>query len=599
MRPIGRAHIRGIAMADYLASFHMPKFEDAEFQKRREEYVAKNGYTVTLPQFTDIIKFPVHKPMTAEERELYFSNRHNEIPKNRRRELQMMQEAHKEKINAILGSPTPRIARSAASIIQCIDDAQDFLISLAAIGRIAMKFLPRIAARFLGWPVMALWLMSTLLNYLTAPTYCMMNPMNCKRKLKEALRGKTSAQKAAIKRSIAQQEKFIENNLEILREKLKTATGAQKADLERAIAELEERLAYLRGGIGKALSEKARSELKAARRYTRSGGILPSFAEGIQMLQASKDIWGYGIAIGPMMGFVTDLASGGVRWLMGEKVSFRTQPTELELYKRADDRQHIYARAKRPKTKMTKFEFEIWKAEKIRKGEWGYGNKTDNLIADAMRMHTTYGGVLRKTDWKWETLMYASAEIAASGIPHLLEKFDPLEEVEGLEHIEIEAPVPSSPLVIEAFNDLGLNANHYVGWPSLGKRWATYEEISRTTAPIAAENLEHVILNCPNPVLREIANGCAQEAGLRLISNLIGEGSVELKDHNAITIVEALLDNDRVMARHTSPEQMKQFAQWCEDCEATGIRPGLKEILATAKNNWNLDFVPFSEVRKT
>ena len=53
-------------MADWTAPFHRPKMTTEEFKKMKAEYVAKHGYTMTVPGLSDIVHIGVPNKMTEE-----------------------------------------------------------------------------------------------------------------------------------------------------------------------------------------------------------------------------------------------------------------------------------------------------------------------------------------------------------------------------------------------------------------------------------------------------------------------------------------------------------------------------------------------------
>lgn len=502
----------------------MPEFTDDAFDKKRADYIRENGYTVTFPRLGDIIHVPVIPPMTSSEKTLYYSGRRREIPQNRLVELTAQKMRKKERFSRMLSAPTPNIVRSYASIMQAVDDTQDALITLAAIGRIACKILPRFLSRFLMGPIGWLWLLAELMNALMMPTACMLNPRGCKRAARKRLKG--------------------------------------------------------RGGT-------LRAKMKA---YPKSGRIIPSFSEGIQALQVTKDVYGWGLSLGPIIGIASDLVSGGFRWARGEKVSFRNAPTDLEIYHKAYDKVNNYARWRRPKEPMTRAGFEIWKAQKIRAGKWGIKSKQDDLIQRAAKMHSTYGGMLRKTDWMEEALVYLSWELTMTGAKNVMDYWNPLENIEGLEHVELEAPTCQDPLTEEIFREAGMDPDHYVAWPSLGKRWASIEEISRTTAPIAAENYEHFDQKCPDGNLNRIVGESVTNGSLLAISLLEGPEMIELEDHASITITEMLLDHGYSFPRTITATQIYDFGYWTLAHQANESRPTLAETLGYARNVLGFEF---------
>jgi len=68
----------------------------------------------------------------------------------------------------------------------------------------------------------------------------------------------------------------------------------------------------------------------------------------------------------------------------------------------------------------------------------------------------------------------------------------------------------------------GLDPDQGIAWPSVGKRWATYEEIQTTLAPIAAWNFEHFVDNCDDEDLLAVMANSAIELGLHNIAGVGG-----------------------------------------------------------------------------
>ena len=168
-------------MADFLAPFHAPKFTTEEFEKRKAAYVAKHGYTVTIPAWDDIIHITKFKPLTKEETRLWKARKYAEIPPGRRADIQEEKARKKAKYLAMLSDPSPQMARNAAAILTALDDVQDAVSTLACVGMIAAVVIGGpVAAAILG-PLGLILGASTLLNIL--------NPMSHLRRL---MRGRSS-----------------------------------------------------------------------------------------------------------------------------------------------------------------------------------------------------------------------------------------------------------------------------------------------------------------------------------------------------------------------------------------------------------------------
>lgn len=533
-------------MADYTAPFHMPTFSDDEFLAKKESYVAEHGYSVTIPRFSDVVHLGMHRPMSDQEKIYMYSGQSHKIGKARQIELQYQKERSRERYQKMMASPIPNVVASITSVLTAIDDAQDAIISLAAIGRIACLVLPRFIAGFLAWPVGLLWFIATIMGLLIAPSACALNPMACKKYMRLKL---------------AMREKTLKGKSRSLGKRAKNLAKYQKARLA----------AGLKG-------------------YASYGTVMPSFAEGIQMLQVTDSIFGVGVSIGPLFGCAYDLISGGVRWAAGQKVTFKNAPSDIEVYRKAADTVNEYARWTRPATKFTKAEFLAWKAKKVASGTWGVQSQQHNAIFQANRLHEHNYGFNRHTDWIEETLLYTNAEIAAQGIQSTLDHWDPVLNIEGSEHIEIEAYNEPNPLIEEMLAEEGVNYEDHIGWPSLGKRWATYEELQTSIAPIAAQNIAYFSENCPDDRLKAIAEMSATNCGLLTISLALGAEWIEIQHHAAIDIGEMLLDQGYSFPLNITGDQIISFALWTQECEDANRRPSLIEVLAYAKNSLGFDF---------
>lgn len=542
-------------MADYTAPFKLPEFTTEEYREKKAKYVAKHGYSVTFPQIGDIIHLGLSKPMTVEEQIMWYDGRRNEIPDKRLSTLYKQKARAKEKYNKMLASPIPNWLSNYTSVLTSWDNVQDTIVTLAAIGRIAIKFLPRILVGWLAWPIGLLWLIASVMSMIVAPSMCVLNPIGCKRKMKKDLQRRKKALRARGKPP----------------ERGTTAWAKMHKD-------------RLKHGF---------------KGYARSGSFLPSFSEGIQALQVTRDIWGIGLSIGPIFGLAYDLMSGGVRWLIGQKVVFKNAPSDIEIYRKAKDMKYEYARWRRPKTKMTRSEFLSWKEKKIAEGTWGIKSKQDEDIQRAMRMSQHTYGYKHQTHFETEAALYCMTEIAGQGVRNILNHWNPMENVEGLEHIEIEAYNEPHPLVDEMLREEGLDPDQGVAWPQLGKRWATYEEIQTSLAPVAAWNFEHFTENCDEEDLKAVMENSAIEFGLHNIAMLEGTRNIEIKYHAALDIAETLLDNRYSVPLDITDQQLIDFALWMDACEETDTRPGLKDILAYAKNSLDFEFttkqIPFED----
>jgi len=142
-----------VSMADWLAPFNVPEFQDKEFEEARAKYIAKHGYTLTLPGLSDIFVIDVEKPLTEQEKYDWSRGFYGEFSPERREEIKWMKEQRKRRFLSMLASPSPNIARNIGAIMTSLDDAQDAISTLAVIGMLATQAVPRSVAKILSGPV--------------------------------------------------------------------------------------------------------------------------------------------------------------------------------------------------------------------------------------------------------------------------------------------------------------------------------------------------------------------------------------------------------------------------------------------------------------
>lgn len=151
-------------MPDWTAPFYLPRMTTEKFRKMKAEYVAKHGYQITIPGFEDIIRLPVEKPLTAQEKILWRKRKYDQFSEERLEEIRYIKKRRKEKFLAMLASPSPEIFNNRGALLTALDDTQDAISTLAGIGVVAAKTLPRGLAKFIAGPTSWLMTGANLLN---------------------------------------------------------------------------------------------------------------------------------------------------------------------------------------------------------------------------------------------------------------------------------------------------------------------------------------------------------------------------------------------------------------------------------------------------
>lgn len=130
-----------------------PRMTTEEFKKAKAEYVARYGYTIYVPGFSDIIHIGTEKPITPEEERLWKKKDYEALGPERTEEIRRMKQKRKERFLAMMSSPTPNVVRNVGSIMTALDDIEDAMTVLSVVGRVAARIAPRVIGRFLTGPV--------------------------------------------------------------------------------------------------------------------------------------------------------------------------------------------------------------------------------------------------------------------------------------------------------------------------------------------------------------------------------------------------------------------------------------------------------------
>lgn len=158
-------------MPDWTGSFRRPKMTTEKFKEMKAKYVAKHGYTMTVPGLSDIIHINFMKPLNEDEVKAWKRRDWKYFSEERYEEIKKMKKKKKDKFLAMVASPTPHIVNNAGSIMTSIDNAQDCMATLAWIGMLGIKAAPRVLGSVIGGPVTWLAAGAEMLNTMQSLGY--------------------------------------------------------------------------------------------------------------------------------------------------------------------------------------------------------------------------------------------------------------------------------------------------------------------------------------------------------------------------------------------------------------------------------------------
>ena len=461
-------------MPDWTGSFHRPHMTTEKFMKMKADYIAKNGYTITVPGLSDIIKIPIEKPMTENEVKAWKRRDYKSFSPERYEEIKRMKQKRRDKFLAMLASPTPHIVNNVGSIMTSIDDAQDCLATLAWIGMLAIKTAPRIMGKFIAGPVGWMVAASEMLNTL---------------------------------------QRF----------------GLNK------IPALETQTAMWKGQHASTTSRKARVKTTA-----KTMKWAPSKYRLIEAAQVTRDIFGYGLCLGPLVGFAIQSVTGPYRRITGAKVNVKVPWPDL----------HHWGKIARR-----------------------YKHSVPAYIASGLQ-----------TDDEEVMLITIANYLSQQELLVSTQNWNALDNVENIDEIEKLAPVPQNPLTLEVIEEEGIPLKDLIGWPHSSKPWAMMTDIMNELEQPCNQFQDDFIELHKNDWWSYAFGALNNEATCYTFTTAEGEGQVEYSYTASAVVIQVLTNVHLYPDPATPPEKMQAFADKIDIWEAMEIKPDIRLIMDFCKS---------------
>jgi hypothetical protein len=199
--PAVTGRVQGEKGADWTAPFKLPRLSPEKFTEQKAAYVAKYGYTITIPGLTDIIHVKTINPMSEEEKTAWRKKDYASFSEARYAELKEDKDKKRAHYLAMLASPSPDVLKNAGAILTSIDNAQDALTTLSVLGRLGIKFAPRILGKAMTGPVGWIMTAADILNVAMTLGRMLTMPMMGKRVGNQATELNPFSKSAKIKRA--------------------------------------------------------------------------------------------------------------------------------------------------------------------------------------------------------------------------------------------------------------------------------------------------------------------------------------------------------------------------------------------------------------
>lgn len=462
-------------MGDYTAPFTIPKYTSEEFRRMKALYIAKNGYTITFPGLYDIIKIPIEKPMTEQEKYDWSHGFYGEFSEDRLYEIETYKKKRKDKFLAMLGSPTPEVVSNVGAFMTSIDNAQDCLFTIGALGVLATRFSPPQAAAIIAIPTGAVLTAANALNII----------QSLGRKGLPGIEAKRAWQKK---------------------------TGIDP------------------------WSKKGR--IKFAEHLVKT---FPTKAALIQALQTTQEIWGVGLSLGPIIGLFTDIVSGPIRRIFGDKVDVKLPiPTYSEFCQAAQY----------------------------------YGRTTAAYFYPGVQTSDEEVISMITAHWLGQMALFSDTRDKPGW-----------ENFNDLDDIELQMPLPTNILTLEVMEEEGIKPEDVCNWPHSGKRWAATTEIANEYDKPCQDYFAEYIGKHDKDEIGYIFSTLACDAHFYTLAAAEGEEQVEV-DYTIISKVCSKLLEWRLYPDTDQPEsKIQALADQMDYWEEANYNPTTREIIDFCESN--------------
>lgn len=278
----------------------------------------------------------------------------------------------------------------------------------------------------------------------------------------------------------------------------------------------------------------AQSRKAQAMRAAKTMKWLPTQGRIIEAAQVSRDVFGIGLCLGPIVGFAIEAVAGPYRRLTGAKVQVKTA--------------HPW-----------------WPG-------WTRGAQI------AMRSAPCYMGSGLQTEDEEVMLMTMSNYLCRQEVFVGMNGWNAMEEVENIDEIELMAPIPKNILTQEVIVEEGLAVDGNIGWPHSSKPWALMTDIvNELDAPCQGFSNDFDAIHKEDWWPYGF-DGLNNDATCYTLATVEGEEQIKYSYTASAKTAQVLTQFDLYPDPETPDSKMEEFANQIDIWEMMSIEPDLRLI---------------------
>lgn len=512
----------------------LPKFTTAEFEERRTKYQAKYGNTVNIPGFADVIHIIPKAKISAEEMAAHKWAQQRGLPSPLTGEQLQTLQYKKFRFLKALSSATPEWMRTIGAVGTSLDNVEDALVTIAVLGRLAVRIAPRLMGRtvpVLGWVLMG----SDILNAVNIAAWASFAARGGKRNIEGLAEKNPFHTKAAANRALKLQRTW--------------PTFGEYLEILQTTDQLF--------GIGLCL-----------------GGLMGMVTDTTTkvMTYSAQDNY----ASMPKTGNIDELTRWANEGFASDVDNFKKGAQE-KWYQFRDEAYRLKAYDTKLRTDVYNWaqETQAIAVDKIKSiPEKIYGSFADSILG-SMILSTGKDTFLKEDHTK--ALMMLNPAIQGL-IPWWIEN-DPLSAFKDLRNYKFRAPQPKAPDTITILNETSPGWENTVKWPHLDKEYATMEEIAYTYAPKIKDSFQTYCLNHSREFEAMVAAQSATDFTRNIIRAFSDDNQVRIAWDAYTAVALDMMQFAYIIPPDTPKEKIEALANYIGAYEReTGGSPQIHDV---------------------
>lgn len=260
----------------------------------------------------------------------------------------------------------------------------------------------------------------------------------------------------------------------------------------------------------------------------------PTKGDLIQGLQTTDQMAGMGICLGPVMGFALDVFFGTVRSTTGKAPNLNLPIKAL--------------------------------------------NYQDYVADSTVKSQAAAWGYEHHTDYQENLISLAAFQLAVQHLAPTQQDWNPLEQVQDLDDMMIQAPVPTNILTLEVIEEAGKRLEEVCAWPQTGSLWSPLMEVVDLADKVAQINLNAQVEANRHDWTGYVSGLIMNQAAGYSLGCLEGLEGVETDTFPSLKIAQKMVHFSTALSPTQEIEKFHLFSQFMQKCDDEDTNPEMREI---------------------